>query len=155
MKTLKKILCLAALFAAGACSENDPVIFDDAFVYLTDANNLTASTVDQGGKSISTYYLVLVAPPLGQDIQVTYDLVVGDGLQADVDYRTVASTVSPVTIPAGIYRIPIRIEWLPHELDPARDNTLRIVLRGCDHPTIQLGRPGPARYGNNYTITKK
>lgn len=155
MKTLKKILYLVALLAVGACSENDPVIFDDAFVYLTDANNLSTSSVDRDAKNISTYYIVLVAPALGQDLEVTYELIAGDGLQADIDYRPVASTASPVIIPAGIYRLPVRIEWLAHELDPEKDNTLQIVLRSCDNPKIGIGRPGPARYGANYTITKK
>lgn len=52
MKTLKRILCLAAVFALCACSENDPVIFDDAFVYITDANNLSSSSVDSDAKNI-------------------------------------------------------------------------------------------------------
>lgn len=155
MKTLKRILCLAAVFALCACSENDPVIFDDAFVYITDANNLSSSSVDSDAKNISTYYIVLVAPALGQDLEVTYDLIAGEGLQPDVDYRPVASTASPVTIPAGVYRLPIRIEWLAHELDAAKDNSLQIVLRSCDNPNVGIGRPGPARNGVKYTITKK
>lgn len=155
MKTLKKILCLVAVFTLCACSENDPVVFEDAFVYITDANNLNASSVDSDAKNVSTYYIVLVAPALGQDLQVTYDLIAGDGLKADVDYRPVVSTASPVTIPAGIYRFPVRIEWLAHELDAAKDNTLQIVLRSCDNPKVGIGRPGPAQYGVKYTITKK
>lgn len=155
MKTLKKILYLVTVFTLCACSENDPVIFDDAFVYLTDANNLSASSVDSDAKNVSTYYIVLVSPALGQDLQVTYDLIAGDGLEAGVDYRPVASTASPVTIPAGVYRLPVRIEWFAHELDAGKDNTLQIVLRSCDNPNVGIGRPGPARYGATYTITKK
>ena len=155
MKTLKKILCLVAVFTLSACSENDPIIFQDAFIYLTDANNLNASSVDSSANNVGTYYIILVAPAIGQDLQVTYDLIAGNGFKADVDYRQVASTASPITIPTGIYRLPIRIEWLAHELDATKDNTMQIVLRSCDNPIVGIGRPGPDQYGAKYTITKK
>lgn len=158
---MKKALFLlgASLFlAAGSssCSKNDPVIFDDAFVYLADANGASASAVDWDSQNyLATYYVYLVSPAISGDVQVTYDLVVGSGLAEGVDFKTVPSTASPITFTKGIYTMPIRIEWLKHELDATKDNTVRIVLRSCSDPSVQIGRPGPDRLGAEYTITKR
>lgn len=158
---MKKALFLwgaSLLLAAGSssCSTNEQVIFDDAFVYLADANGASASTVDWDSQNyLGTYYVYLVTPALDGDVQVTYDLVVGNGLTEGVDFKTVASTASPITFTKGIYTMPIRIEWLKHELDATKDNTVRIVLRSCSNPSVQIGRPGPDHLGSEYTITKR
>lgn len=158
---MKKTLTLfgfTLLFALGSssCSTNDPVVFDDAFVYLADANGASSSTVDWDSQNyLATYYVYLVSPAISGDVQVTYDLVVGNGLAEGVDFKTVASTASPITFTKGIYTMPIRIEWLKHELDATKNNTLRIVLRSCSDPSVQIGKPGPDRLGSEYTITKR
>lgn len=158
MKKTLFLLGFTLIFALGgpSCSKNDPVIFDDAFVYLADANGSSASTVDWDSQNyLATYYVHLVSPTISGEVQVTYDVVVGDGLTEGVDFKTVASTASPITFLKGIYTMPIRIEWLKHELDATKDNTLRIVLRSCSDPAVRIGKPGPDRLGAEYTITKR
>lgn len=158
MKKMLSILGLVVIIAFGgsSCTKNDPVIFDDAFVYVADANGASSSVVDWESQNyLATYYVYLVSPSLSEDIEVSYDLVVGDGLTEGVDYKVVASTASPITFIQGIYSMPIRIEWLRHELDAKKDNTLRIVLRSCSDPSVQIGKPGPDRLGAEYTIRKR
>lgn len=157
MKKLRYIiLCLAALTALSSCSKNDPVIFDDAFIYVADRNGNAESTIDWDSQNyLGVYNVYLVSPKPKQDITVEYDLVVGDGLAEDVDYKLISSTKSPLYFARGIYMVPIRIEWLKHELDPAKNNSLRIVLRACSDPSVTIGKLGPNRLGNSYTITKQ
>ena len=158
MKKTLSLFGFILIFALGgtSCSTNDPVVFDDAFVYLADANGASASAVDWDSQNyLATYYVYLVSPAISSDVQVTYDLVVGNGLTEGVDFKTVASTASPITFTKGIYTMPIRIEWLKHELDATKDNTVRIVLRSCSNPSVQIGKPGPDRLGSEYTITKR
>lgn len=158
MRNLLYSLGVILLFTAGtvSCSINDPVIFDDAFVYLSDANGASSSTVDSNSQNyLATYNIHLISPVLPHDVQVYYDLVVGDGLTEDVDFRIITSTGSPVTFARGITSMPVRIEWLAHPLDGTKDNTLRIVLRSCSDPSVTIGKPGPDHIGAEYTITKR
>lgn len=158
MKNVFSCFCLLLLFTAGtiSCSINDPVIFDDAFLYLSDANGGSSSTVDWNSQNyLATYNIHFVSPTLSQDVQVYYDIVVGDGLTEGVDYNVIASTASPVTFAPGITSMPIRIEWLAHQLDAGKDNTLRIVLRSCSDSSVMIGKPGPDKSGSEYTITKR
>ncbi len=144
------------LLVLGSCSTNDPVVFDDAFVYLADENGNVSSTIDWNSNNyLATYYVYLVCPSTIGDVSVSYELVAGDGLHSGVDYRHIASTASPLYFARGIYRVPIRIEWLRHELDATKDNTLHIVLTMCTDERVHIGRPGPDSKGSEYVITKR
>ncbi|MCI1786416.1 MAG: hypothetical protein LKI59_09840 [Bacteroidales bacterium] len=157
---MKKILFLLAVSISAAfmvsCSENDPVVFDDAFVYIADESGASSSVMDWESQNyLSTYYVYLVIPAQNTDITVNYDLIAGDGLKEGVDYKLISSTSSPLAFLAGIYKMPIRIEWLKHGLDPSKDNTMQIVLTSCSNTSVRLGKPGPDSIGKIYTIIKK
>lgn len=139
-----------------ACDRNRPVVFDGAFVHVSDERGFTSSEVSwESNANLVTYYVNLVCPGDFGEVTVDYELVVGNGLEEGVDFKHIASTAGPLSFPSGVYRRPVRIEWLRHEIDPSRDNSVRIRLTGCDHPKVMLGKPGPDRLGREYMITKK
>ncbi|MEG2061559.1 MAG: hypothetical protein RRY33_06850 [Alistipes sp.] len=150
------LMAFVAILAITSCSKNDPVIFDGAFVYLADEQGNTSSTVDWDSQDyLGTYYVYLVTSTTGGDLNVDYELVVGEGLQANVDFKLISSTASPLMFMSGIYKMPIRIEWLKHALDAKKNNSLSIVLTSCSDSRVVLGKPGPDHIGIKYTITKK
>lgn len=153
-------MSLVGLFGAGflllSCSENDPVLFEQAFVYIQDKNGMTSSEIPwDSNDNLVTYYVYLVCPGLFGDVSVNYQLNVGDGLTEGVDFRCVNSTSNSITFPQGIYKMPIRIEWLKHELDLDKDNSLTISLVSTDNDRVIIGKPGPDRLCSNYKIIKK
>ena len=154
---MKRIAIFLMLFVGlVSCSVNDPIVFDGAFVYIVDESGQASSEVSwEGDKNMVTYNLNLVCPGDFNDVIVYYELIVGDGLKEGVDFRQISSTASPILFPKGIYTMPIRIEWLRHEIDPNKDNTLTISITGCDDKRVTLGKPGPDKIGKNYIITKK
>ena len=139
-----------------SCSVNDPVVFDDAFVFIEDENGASSSKIQwQSQNYLVTYYIRFVAPAQAKDVTVTYELKVGNGLTEGKDYKIVSSSSSPVTFSPGIYKVPIRIEWLRNELDSSKDNSLTIILTGCGLEGASVGKPGPDKAGSSYRITKE
>ncbi len=144
------------LGAVSACSVNEPVVFEDAFVYLSDEKGQISSEIPwDSNHNLMTYYVYLVCPGGFGDVSIDYELIVGDGLKEGVDFKHIRNTASPLSFPEGVYRKPIRIEWLEHELDPRKDNSLTISLIGTDNAKVNLGRPGPGHLGKEYRIRKK
>ena len=157
---MKNVFIAVAVAAFGlmlnSCSVNDPLVFDDAFVFIEDENGTSSSKVQwQSQNYLVTYYIRFVAPAQSKDVTVTYELKVGDGLSEGKDYRIVSSSSSPVTFSPGIYKVPIRIEWLRNELDASKDNSLTIILTGCSLNGSSVGKPGPDKAGSSYKITKE
>ena len=159
-RSISNIFLLAMCAVAGgvllfsSCTPEEK-LFDEPYVYVTDENNTTGSEIGKTAVTVSTYWVYLSSEKLAQKEEVTYELVVGDGLQEGVDFKRVAATSSPLVFLPGIYELPVRIEWLNNpNLDPNKDNTLRIVLTGTSS-NFTLGYPGPAHLYKEYTITKK
>ena len=157
MNKLKRILFgLVLVWTASACSVNEPVLFDDAFVYLVDENGQSSSEIPwDSNHNLQTYYVKLVCPGNFGEVNISYDLIVGDGLKEGVDFKHIRSTASPLVFPDGVYSRPIRIEWLRHELDPEKDNSLTISIAGSSNDQVSLGKPGPDHIGKDYRIVKK
>lgn len=153
---MKPILFLMGIcLAVFSCTMNDPIVFDGAFVYIADENGNYSSTVDwESNAYLATYNINLVMPGMNGNVTVEYEIVAGDGLTEGSDYRLIPSTSSPVTFVKGVYKMPIRIEWMKHELDAQKDNTLKIILTDCSDDRIILGLPGPDQIGKEYIITK-
>ena len=149
-KTLVLLIFIA--FVATSCS-NDKEPFDQPFVYITDDASGSSAKIDSEGTFVATYSIYLSSKAQHKDVVVEYDIIVGDGLIKDKDYKLISSTSSPVTFSPGIYVRPIRIEWLKNKVDVNKDNTFKIVLRSCSNGST-LGFPGPDRNHSEYLITK-
>ena len=52
----------------------------------------------------------------------------------------------------GIYEQTIKIDWLPHDIDETKDNTVTISLLSAEGVT--LGYPGPDRLMKDLVIRK-
>lgn len=119
--------------------------FKDYFV----AFNLTDSspTVINASASTNAKYVVqLCSVKPVATIEVYFSVTPGDGLTEGVDYKIKTSGGKLVFLP-GIYTRNIEIEWLSHELNPSKDNTLKISLTGVTNDDIGIGYPGPdAKY---------
>ena len=86
-------------------------------------------------------------------VEVSYEIIVGDGLVEDVDYKVV-TTQNPLVFLPGIYDAPIRVRWLKHTVDPTKDNTLTIRLTS-NSKGYTLGFPGPGHIQSQVTIEKR
>lgn len=146
-------MCLAAL--AVSCRDHNDVVFGDYFVCIKDESGMSNGTVSRTSNNfVTTYYVYITAPKRDHPVSVEYEMLVGDGLQEGVDFRVQATTASPLVFDPGTVRMPIRIVWLRHELDPERDNTLTIRLTSCSEG-YGIGYPGPQHRFSEYTITKQ
>lgn len=155
MKRSLMIICLLAAAFAVSCKDHDDVVFGDYFVSIKDEAGMSAGIVSQTSNNfVTTYYVYMTAPLSDHDISVAYDVEVGAGLQEGVDFRIQSTTVSPLVFAPGTDRMPIRIVWLRHALDPDADNTVTLRLTSCSEG-YGIGYPGPQRKFSTYTITKQ
>ncbi len=140
----------------GACTINDPIIFDSAFVHIVDESNATTSTINaQSNALLKTYYVTYVAPG-NEPVNVNYTITVGDGLTEGVDFKLVQGDYQgTLSFSNGIYQRKLRIEWLRATIDSAKDNRVILELTGCDNSNVNIGRPGPDSYGKTHIITKQ
>lgn len=155
MKRYISTILLAAASLLASCSDHEDIIFDEYFICIKDEAGTSSSTIDQRSDDlVSSYYVQLIAPPASHDINVCYELIVGDGLREGVDFKVQASTKSPLLFAPGVTRMPVRIIWLSNPLDPAKDNTLTIRLTSCTE-NYNIGYPGPQNKFSSYTVTKQ
>lgn len=116
-------------------------------------NEASSTTVSAKANTVGTYNVYLSSARPSQPIEVTYEIVVGDGLQQGVDYNLI-TTGNVLTFYPGIYDMPIRIQWLPNEnIDLTKDNTVKIVLLS-NNKGYNIGLPGPDHNQSVFTITK-
>lgn len=138
-----------------ACNQKDQTPYDHPFVHIMYmANGLESSAVEISDQAsfTATYFVYLSSKPLTQDLLVSYEIVPGDGLVENRDYRML-STARSLTFAPGIYEMPIRIMWLPRTVDPTKDNTLRIRILSTS-PSITVGLPGPDQLQSTLVFNK-
>lgn len=146
---LWKLPCLlAALALTGAC--NKIATFDGAFVAFDTAKSSVVS-IDAEGEFTGSYTVHYTGPKPSAPIVVSFAVTCGDGLSEDIDYK-VATVGGKITFMPGIYEQVIKIDWLPHEIDESKDNTVTISLVSADGVT--LGYPGPDKLMKDLVIRK-
>ena len=99
-----------------------------------------------------SYFVELHAETRQSDVVVTYEVVPGDGLKEGVDY--ILNESKTVTFPKNVYRMPLRIQYMRHTVDPSKDNTLTIRLLSTNDPEVSVGYPGPSKKYSTHTVTK-
>ena len=136
--------------AVSAASCNKITLFDEAFVAFDTAKSSVVS-INATGEFTGSYTLHYTGPKPSAPIVVNFVVTCGNGLAEGVDYK-VATTGGKITFMPGIYEQVIKIDWLPHEIDESKDNTVTISLVSADGVT--LGYPGPDKLMKDLVIRK-
>lgn len=156
MKNLKVFSIIASLvvisLCLSGCDDGQPEVFDQPFVYIANQAGASNVTVVSDMNAVNTYTVYLSSKALDSNLTVYYEVIVGAGLQPGIDFQLVTQGNSLTFLP-GIYDMPIRVKWLPHKVDPDKDNTLVIRLLSTD-PAVNIGYPGPAHNQSELVITK-
>lgn len=152
MRILNKITELAMLMviAVSTVSCNKITLFDEAFVAFDTAKSSEVS-INATGEFTGSYTLHYTGPKPSAPIVVNFVVTCGNGLAEGVDYK-VATAGGKITFMPGIYEQVIKIDWLPHEIDESKDNTVTISLVSADGVT--LGYPGPDKLMKDLVIRK-
>lgn len=152
MRILNKITELAMLMSivVSAASCNKITLFDEAFVAFDTAKSSVVS-INATGEFTGSYTLHYTGPKPSAPIVVNFVVTCGNGLAEGVDYK-VATAGGKITFMPGIYEQVIKIDWLPHEIDESKDNTVTISLVSADGVT--LGYPGPDKLMEDLVIRK-
>ena len=152
MRILNKIteLAMLMLIAVSSASCNKITLFDEAFVAFDTAKSSVVS-INATGEFTGSYTLHYTGPKPSAPIVVNFVVTCGNGLAEGVDYK-VATAGGKITFMPGIYEQVIKIDWLPHEIDESKDNTVTISLVSADG--VALGYPGPDKLMKDLVIRK-
>ena len=147
------ILAAATALLFSSCEKDKP--YDHPFVYIIQADDAAyaaTSTVSSQATVVRTYNICLSSKELSENLIVDYSFNVGDGLKAGIDFERVTTGNQIVFVP-GVYSMPIRIRWLPNEIDPLKDNTITIRIANTSLG-FTVGFPGPDQLSRQHTIRK-
>lgn len=148
-RILWKMPCfLATLALTVACNKIET--FDGAFVAFDTAKSSVVS-IDAEGEFTGSYTLHYTGPKPSAPIVVSFAVTCGDGLSEGIDYK-VATVGGKIKFMPGIYEQTIKIDWLPHDIDETKDNTVTISLLSAEGVT--LGYPGPDSLMKDLVIRK-
>lgn len=148
-RILWKMPCfLATLALTVACNKIET--FDGAFVAFDTAKSSVVS-IDAEGEFTGSYTLHYTGPKPTAPIVVSFAVTCGDGLSEGIDYKE-ATVGGKITFMPGIYEQTIKIDWLPHDIDETKDNTVTISLLSADG--VSLGYPGPDSLMKDLVIRK-
>ncbi len=136
-------------FSSCGLDENEP--YDLKFIHIM-LDGASSTTVSYKAKTIATYSVYLSSAKFTENVELTYEIVVGNGLKAGVDYNLITTGNTLVFLP-GIYDMPIRIQWLSNPIDPTKDNSLKIKLIS-NNKGYTIGLPGPDKLQSEFVITK-
>lgn len=141
-------MLMSIVVSASSC--NKITLFDEAFVAFDTAKSSVVS-INATGEFTGSYTLHYTGPKPSAPIVVNFVVTCGNGLAEGVDYK-VATAGGKITFMPGIYEQVIKIDWLPHEIDESKDNTVTISLVSADGVT--LGYPGPDKLMKDLVIRK-
>ena len=141
------------MVAICSCADQEGEWFDTPFVRISTETGQASTVVLSNVRNVNAYTVYLSSPPIVDSLEVSYEIIVGDGLVEDVDYKVV-TTQNPLVFLPGIYDAPIRIRWLRNTVDPTKDNTVTIRLTG-NSKGYNLGFPGPDHIQSQVVIEKR
>ena len=136
-----------------SCDQEESVFFDEPFVRISTSTGEARTVVLSNVRNTNAYSVYVSSRPITDSLEVSYEIIVGDGLQEDVDYKIV-TTANPLVFLPGINDMPIRIRWLKNTVDPTKDNTVTIRLTG-NSKGYNLGFPGPDHVQSQVVIEKR
>lgn len=148
---LSSVIALCLCFAAASCSDDEP--YDNPFIYIEATGGVSRVVVNSDVNNTNAYNVYVSSKAFSHNLEVSYEIVVGDGLQAGRDFEIV-NPGNSLTFMPGIYDMPIRIRWKPNRVDPSKNNTLTIRLTG-NNMGFTLGLPGPDMLKREVVIEKR
>ena len=134
-----------------SCGLDEVPTYDLKFVHIMN-DNASEMTVNAKASTVGTYNVYLSSKVTKEEVNVTYEITIGNGLKENVDYKLLTKG-NTITFLPGIYDMPIRIQWLPNPVDKAKDNTIKIKLVSSDQ-NYNVGLPGPDKKQSEFKITK-
>lgn len=151
-RLLLSVMAVCLCMATVSCSDDDEP-FDHPFIHIMADGGASRIVVNSDVNNVNTYNVYLSSRALSRNLEVSYEILVGDGLQAGRDFELVTQG-NTITFLPGIYDMPVRIRWKPNRVDPTKNNTLTIRLTG-NNMGFTLGLPGPDGLQRELVIEKK
>lgn len=144
-------LSLIGMLFAVSCGLDEVPTYDLKFVHIMN-DNASEINVSAKANTVGTYNVYLSSKETKEEVNVTYEIIIGSGLKENVDYK-ILTKGNTITFLPGIYDMPIRIQWLANPVDKAKDNTIKIKLISSDQ-NYNIGLPGPDKKQSEFKITK-
>ena len=151
MKNLKIFALSLLSLTMASCHLNDFKEFSDYYIAFEPGSS-SSTVINEAGSVVGQYMIHFCTVKRDDTVSVEIEVEAGDGLTEGIDYKVVSPT--SVKFVPGVYDKAFIIEWLPHELDPAKDNSLTLRLSACSDDGIILGMPGPSKRNISIKITK-
>lgn len=126
--------------------------FDNPFIYIEAEGGASSVVVNSDVNNTNTYNVYVSSRAFNRNLEVNYEIIAGNGLQAGRDFEIVTPG-NTLTFMPGIYDMPIRIRWKPNPVDPSNNNTLTIRLTG-NNMGFTMGVPGPDGLKRELVIRK-
>lgn len=149
MKKIFPIIMLSLILSS--CHINDLKVFKGSFVYFNEAAS-SSTVINSKGTFTGEYMIQFTSEAIEENLKVTVKAHVGDGLKEGVDFQLLSP--SELTFYPGVYKLYYRVKWLPHQLDPSKDNTITLEIESASDPNVTLGVPGPSQKYRTIKLTK-
>lgn len=150
--TIATLLIIASVIAFSSCSKDEFPPYDNPF-FSINVDNKDTVYVQYNRKDTVDYNIYLSAKLQFEPIDVTYDAIIGNGLQAGKDFELINATKT-LNFPNGIFQRPVRIVWKENPVDPSKNNSIIIkILSNTKNYTI--GLPGPDKKQSQLVIIKR
>lgn len=155
---------LLQLIIFSSCNKSEDILFDTSFISLETINSSSAGPINTDQEFIGEYKIYLNSSPLTNNLEVNYEIELGDGLVAGRDFELLTKSNTLILYP-GIYDMSIRIKWLrtcvrddndviiSDSLDDTKDTSLTIRLVS-NTANLPMGYPGPDQLKKEIKIIK-
>ena len=153
------------ILTLSSCNKDEDILFDTPFISLEALNSASAGPVNSDQEFTAEYKIYLNSGAIDRNVEVEYEIIVGDGLVAGRDYELITKSNTLIFFP-GIYDMPIRIKWLrtcvrdedtgviiSDSLDENKDTSITIKLIS-NTENLPLGYPGPDQLKKEIKIKK-
>ena len=145
-------LLIISIISLFSCDKEQIEKFDEPFVHIMQ-NNQNRIVVNSNRQDVVSYYIYYSTKKNSEDLEVTYSVTPGNGLQEGRDYR-ILTNENPLLFPSGIYRRPIQIQWLKRSVESNMDNTLIVTIESTNKDEVNIGLPGPFNNQSEFIIEK-
>ncbi len=150
---MKRLIPYIILLSGLLCSCSDRIHFEAPYFVCFMPEESSSTMINAAGTLTGTYKVHLSTVKPENTIVVKWDVFPGDGMAEGVDY-SIEMSGKELQFYSGVYDREIKIKWLKHAIDPAKDNTVTIRLTECSDKGILLGMPGPSKKNKEIIITK-
>jgi len=149
---MKKIsFAILTIFVLCSCTKF--ATYDGSACFFFDAAKSSPTSINELGEMEAEYYVHYTGEQATRTNTVTFSVTPGDGLVEGVDYK-INTPGGQLAFLVGFTDLAIRIKWMPHTIDAAKDNSLTITLESVDNPDAVVGLPGPDHNNKSIRIIK-